>query len=518
MARNKRKNKYVNVYDKKQYNQDEKKFSKSLKENNIDWSSFKRLMMHDLCINSDILNTGYIGTLTIDQVKKAMKYPHRNWRTILDISESLMHISPHYYRLNMTYSNMALFQWGVDIYDVKDRADTNTIKKSYLNLISKLEQMNLKDELHKILQVLPYQDIFCGLLIEKSGDFFIQQLSYKMCQIQQIQDGVYNFKIDLTQIDPTNLGAYPDYVQQAYLDFTKQKQERRQTHKHWWYLPPADKQICLKLNRQWTTPYPLLFSLVRDILDLDIYKKLKLQSARTDNYKAIMVKVPIDDKEINKPMLTPDVISMFAEINRESLNDDIGMIHTLGSEGKAISFKDSSNTRNNVADAVDEVYNSAGVSKELGNGSSSGTALMYSIENDSGVIYSLYRQIERWVNRFIKIRKYNKPTFKFSFYILDSTVFNRDNVTKRYKDVCTLGVTVVDKLLASLDMTPSKVMGSFILHNDIFDYQNNFKPLTSAYQTSQSDNSAGRPTNADNGEPLDTAGEQTANNDSNAKR
>ena len=137
---------------------------------------------------------------------------------------------------------------------------------------------------------------------------------------------------------------------------------------------------------------------------------------------------------------------------------------------------------------------------------------------DSGVIYSLYRQIERWVNRFIKIRKYNKPTFKFSFYILDSTVFNRDNVTKRYKDVCTLGVTVVDKLLASLDMTPSKVMGSFILHNDIFDYQNNFKPLTSAYQTSQSDNSAGRPTNADNGEPLDTAGEQTANNDSNAKR
>ena len=34
----------------------------------------------------------------------------------------------------------------------------------------------------------------------------------------------------------------------------------------------------------------------KDILDLDIYKKLKLQSARTDNYKAIAVEVPIDER------------------------------------------------------------------------------------------------------------------------------------------------------------------------------------------------------------------------------
>ena len=77
-------------------------------------------------------------------------------------------------------------------------------------------------------------------------------------------------------------------------------------------------------------------------------------------------------------------------------------------------FKDSTNTRNNVSDAIDELYNSSGITKELYNGSSSATALGYSVENDSGFIFGLYRQFERWTNRFIKIRKYNNVVAKKS--------------------------------------------------------------------------------------------------------
>jgi hypothetical protein len=183
-------------------------------------------------------------------------------------------------------------------------------------------------------------------------------------------------------------------------------------------VPPADKQICLKLNNQWVYPYPILIGLIRDVMDLDVYKKLKLQSARTDNYKAIMMEVPIDKSTVDKPLLTSNTLAAFAEINRENMSNDIGLIYTLGSSGEPISFKDSNNTRNNVSDANDEIYNSSGVSKELYNGSSSGTALTYSIENDSGYIYRLYRQFERWVNRYIKTKKYNKATFKFHFYAI----------------------------------------------------------------------------------------------------
>lgn len=514
MGKKKNKSKTV-VYTKEDYKNDKSKFEKSIENGKIDWSNFSRLMTYDLCTRTSVIDNGCIGDVDLKDVDFALKHPKQGWKILLRISEQLMRVSPHYYRMNNLYSNMALFCWWVDLYDVKENANTNNIKKKYSELVAKLEDMSLKHEFSKIMKVIPYQDIYCGLVFENSSDFFFQQIDYKICELYQIQDGLYNFRINLNSIDAKYLKSYPDYVQQAWLDLRDGKLNSNIEGK--WYTPPADKQICLKLNSQWEFPYPILISLVKDILDLNIYKKLKLQSARTDNYKAIAVEVPIDENTVDKPLLTPDTLSIFADMNRESMSDDIGLLHTLGSHATPISFKDSSNTRNNVGDSIDEVYNSSGISKELFNGSSSGTAVTFSIENDSGFIYGLYRQFERWINRWIKIRKYNKSSFKFLFYLLDVTIFNRDNISKRYKEACSLGASVVDKWLATLDLTPSRTLGSFVLHKDIFDFQNNFVPLSSAFNSSI-DNEAGRPTNKSKGKTLDKAGEKTEDLDSNIDR
>jgi len=508
----------ANIYPKPAFDNDEANFKKAIdNKTDMDWKGFSRLVAHDLCTNSQIIETGYIGDIKLSDAQLALKHPKQGWKILLNVSEQLMRCSPHYFRLNSLYSNMALFCWWVDLYGVKENANVSTIKKSYSTLTEKLEAMNLKHEFGKIMKVLPYQDIFCGVAVEGQTDYFIQQIDFRICKLYKVQDGLYNFKINLSAINPQKINAYPMYIRQAYNDFSEGKITN-------WYEPPADLQICIKLNSQWTYPYPLLIGLVRDILDLDIYKKLKLQSARTDNYKAIMVKVPIDENTIDKPLLTPETLGVFAEINRESMTDDIGLIYNLGSDGEAISFKESSNTRNNVADSVGDIYDSAGVSKELFNGSSSGTAVKLSVENDNGIVYGVYRQFERWVNRYIKLRKYNKSTYKFLFYLLDVTIFNRDDVSKRYKEACSLGVSVIDKWLASLDMTPSRTMGSFILHKDIFDFYNNFVPLTSSFNAANTGNSSngevgqGRPTAESQGKQLTDGGEQTKDSDANANR
>lgn len=506
---------YVPVYSKDDKEKDERKFSKSERDGKIDWSSFQRLMLHDICCNTNIIESGYLDNISLDDIDCAFQNPRRGWRMLLAASNKLMHISPHYYRLNKLYGNMALFCWGIDLYDVKDNANISVLKKTYGNLAAKLESMNLKHEFSKIMGILPYQDVYCGLIVESQNDFFIQKIDFRICKLYEVQDGLFNFIINLSSISPLKLGAYPDYVQQAWMDYKDGKLASN------WYYPPADKQICIKLNYQWNYPYPFLISLVKDLLDLDVYKKLKLQSARTDNYKAILMKVPIDEKYVDKPLLTPKTLATFAEINNESTTDDIGFLYTLGTEGKAISFKDSSNTRNNVSDAIDEVYNSSGVTEELFNGSSSGTAVTFSVENDSAFVYTAYRQFERWVNRFIKLRKYNKSTFKFSFYLLDITIFNRDNVTKRYKEAISFGATVIDKYLASIDMSPSRILGSFRTHQDIYNFGENFIPLQTSYtssSTTPSEDSAGRPKNSDKGELLDVAGEQTEDSDANKNR
>lgn len=504
---------YVELYNEDDYRADDAAFDESMKTGKVDFSNFRRVMLRDLINNTELIETGYLGPVKLEDVQKAMEHPRAMWRTLMRASQYLMQVSPHYYRMNSLFANMALFCWWIDLYDVKDKANVDTIKKQYATLAARLENMHLKHEFTKIMRVLPYQDIFCGLVIESSTDFFIQKLDFRTCRLYQVQDGLYNFEIDLAAIKGKELNAYPDYVQDAYVKYLKGEVSSQ------WYLPPADKQICIKMNSQWTYPYPMLIGLIKDILNLDTFKKLKLQSARTDNYKAILVEVPIDETTVDKPLLSPDVLSIFAEINRESLSNDIGMIHTLGSPGQAISFKDSANTRNNVSDAVDELYNDSGISKELFNGSSSATAVTFSVENDSGFVYDVYRQFERWVNRYIKLRKFNKPQFKFYFYLLDITVFNRDTVSKRYKESASMGVGI-DRWLASLDMTPSRTLGSYIMSRDVFDFHNNLIPLQSAYNSASAvqiaeEDKGGRPTAEDTGEILSDEGEQTRDNEKN---
>lgn len=509
----KKKNKeYVNIYPNDVYKYDESNFDKSMNnKSSIDWSGFSRLMIRDLCINSKIIDTGYIGDIKLEDVQFALKNPRHGWKILMSASDELMRCSPHYYRLNTYYSNMALFCWWVDLFGVKDNAIKSVIKKNYSNLIDELESMNIKHEFSKIMKILPYQDIYCGVIVKGQNDFFIQQVDFRICKLYEVQDGMYNFIIDLSKINPIKINAYPIYIREAYTDFSNGNSEK-------WYEPPADLQICIKLNTQWLYPFPFLIGLVRDILDLDIYKKLKLQSARTDNYKAIMSKIPIDENTVDKPLITPDTLSVFAEINRESMTEDIGLLYSLGSDGTAISFKESSNTRNNVSDCVNDLYDSSGSSKELFNGSASSTAITLSTENDSGVVYGIYRQFERWVNRYIKLRKYNKINYKFHFYLLDITIFNRDNVSKRYKEAVSMGVTVIDKWLASLDITPSRVLGSYILHNDIFDFNNNFIPLQTSYNSSSGEIGQGRTSNEEKGELLSKSGEQTKDSDANKNR
>ena len=510
---NKSKTTDVSIYTETDYKNDQNSFEESIKDGKLDLSAFQRLLTSDICKYTNVIKTGCIGDVSLHDIEEALKHPEQGWRILLRASQRLMLCSPYYFRMNNLYSNMALFNWWLDLYDVKENAKIDNMKKTYSALAAKLENMNLKHEFSKIMKVIPYQDIYCGLVFENQSDFFFQQIDYRICEIYQVQDGLYNFRMDLSKIKGEEINGYPDYVKQALVDLNDSNVNPNIRNQ--WYTPPADKQICLKLNSQWTFPYPILIGLIKDIFDLDVYKKLKLQSARTDNYKAIAVEVPIDESTVDKPLLTPDTLGIFAEINRESMTDDIGLIHTLGSGATPISFKDSNNTRNNVSDALDELYSASGQTREYFNGSSSATAVSYSVENDAGFIYGLYRQFERWINRFIKIRKYNKTNFKFLFYLLDITIFNKKDVIAMYKDSIAMGSTVIDKYMASLGMTPSRQLGSYVVHENIFDFRNHFIPLQTSYNSSIENNEGGRPTAESKGETLSKEGEKTKDLDSN---
>ena len=93
-----------------------------MKTGKLDLTNFHRLMTRDLCINTNIIETGCIGDISLSDIEVALRHPERCWKILLRLSEELMRISPHYYRMNSLYSNMPLFCWWIDLYDVKENA------------------------------------------------------------------------------------------------------------------------------------------------------------------------------------------------------------------------------------------------------------------------------------------------------------------------------------------------------------------------------------------------------------
>lgn len=481
----------------------------------LDWSAFRRAMIHELVTRIDRYPKSSFGHYSVEQMKKAIKHPAKHGKILIDISREMMNI-PIYKRIVEYFANMGLFNYNIDVYDINEeylRKNDNIVKfrNSYSTVCSEFEKINIKHEMSKIMKTILVEDVFYGLIFENNSDFFILKLDPRFCRIEQIQDGIYNFAINMSTIDPLSISSFPDYFQQAYIDYYKELAPK----KHW-YVPPADKQICIKFDE--TVPYirPFLIGLMEDLLDLDVYKKLKLQKARVDNYKALVFEIPIDEDTVDKPLLTDETLEAFAAMNRENLPEDVGMIYSPG-EAQAVSFKDNANTTNNLSDAVNNLYDNAGISKEMFNGGSSGTAFKLSIENDAAYIYRVYRQVERYFNRFIKLKKYNKPHYKFAIRIQDSTVFTRQEYADALLKASQNGLPYKIDYAISLGKTPSKVMGSLFLENEVFCLQDKLIPLSTSY-TMTGTEEGGRPTNESKGEDLSIEGEKTADTDANLNR
>lgn len=483
----------------------------------LNLSTFKRLMIHDLSTSTDVLRSRKIGPHTLENINNALQNPSNNSNVLIDVSRYLMNVSQFYMRLVNYFAKMGLFNYTIDTYDVRSwelnsEEKLNKLRDSYMNVCSEFEKMGFKHEMSKIMSVLLVDDVFYGLIFEDTTDFFILRLNPSICKVKQVQDGIYNYKIRLDGINPLEIASYPDYVQKAYLDY-----RNHENYFDGWFIPPADRQVCFKLNETTLYPIPLLLGLAPDILDLDVYKKLKLQKARVDNYKAIVIEIPIDDDAVDKPLLTDETLAVFAEMNKANMPDDIGLIHAPG-KAEAVSFKDNSNSTNNLSDAVTNLYDNAGVSSEMFNGGSSGTAFKLSLENDAAFIYAFYRQCERYFTRFIKLRKFNKPAYKFALRIQDSTVFNRYDVADALLKASQNGLAFKLDYGVALGKSPSRQLGAMFLENHVLKLHEEFIPLQTSYTATGDGNSTGRPTNESKGLDLSEEGEATQDSDANQNR
>lgn len=438
------------------------------------------------------------GTALLSQYKKQdiiqyIQTPAKSEKILRQISNLLYNLSPHYKRLLNYFSNMARYDYVVDLCkkSVLEKEKSN-ILKDYVGICDYINTMNIKHEFSKITKVIFREDIFYGYEYQEENSYTIQRLDPDFCRISGQADGVYTFEFDFSFFRGRNkklLNNYAPEFREKYEIFENDSKKR-------WQELSEDRSICIKLNEDLVYPIPFFVGVFADVLDIQDYKVLKKSREELQNYVILVATIPRNEKsdKANDFLLTLDTAIEFGNKAMNSLPDQVGFILSPYQKVEPIYFNKTQVEENSVAQAESAFWNATGVNNIFNAQRINEEVVRKAVVSDETIIFSLYRQYERWVNR--KLKLHNKGSYKIK--ILNTTEFNYREVYKQYKEAASYGVPIKRELTASLGVTPSEMIYSLHLENEILDLAEKFEPLLSSNTLSPDKKDRGRPTKQDN--------------------
>ena len=230
------------------------------------------------------------------------------------------------------------------------------------------------------------------------------------------------------------------------------------------------------------------------------------------NYQLLSLELQTNNKSDKENAFTvsPDLAMSFYNMIESSLPAGVGSFLSIV-PAKPIKFDKRTGEADQVANSTSAVYNSLGISPVLFSGASNAGGLKYSLRVDEGLVFNVYRQIERWLNRKLKLLDH-----RFHVKLLDITSFNRSDVQDELLKMAQMSIPVKSHLAASTGLSPLDMMTSSFLEQSILEVDDKWKPLASSHTQTASTNEAGRTEKEDT--ELSDKGEETRDLGSNDNR
>lgn len=483
----------------------------------IDFAQISGMIIKDL--NDTSGGQQLTRTYTATDVARFLQNPNRYAKELGAMSTALYNASPHYRRLVNYYANMATLDYIIEPVglDLTKSLNEKSFRTGYQRANDLAELMNIKHEFRKVMKGAWIRDTFYGYEFMEKDSYFIKELPFEFCQISSIEDGVYNLGFNFQYFDrnPAQLEMYPKEFSSMYNKFKSGSEGQ-------WQELDTTKTIVIKINEDIYNDMPPFIGIFKSIYDIENYKALKMASETMSNYKFVVQRIPIRDKsERNNDFLIDlNNVTMFHNKTSATLPDGIGLI-TTPFEVDTINFAKDKTESDNVQEAERQFYTSAGTSSLLFNGDKASNAnLSKSVTVDEAEVFSVLRQLERFVNR--KMKREVKGTFRYRLKILDVTFDNREKVIDQYLKSAQYGMPVKMMLGASLGLSSSAMVNMAYLENTVLDLTNMLIPLSSSHtqtgdeEGSGSTNEGGRPTS--NEDELSEKGEEQQNRGDNDNR
>lgn len=439
---------------------------------------------------------------TDDEIKKFLNDPRGHEKELRSLSRQLENTSQIYQRIVGYLPSLAVV--NPIIIPTLQAEDNAKLNKQYKDAMIYLSTLNLQKQLIKVYRTVFREDVFYGLEFETDNEYHIKQLDPDYCRINGVVGGSFTFEMDMNyflqqknqDVNITLLEEYDQYCGNKGF-FTRAFNKSRTNYLKRWVEIPAEYSICIKLKEELDYCYPPYASVYNSIKNIEDYKALNKIAEEQANYKIIGFKIPtfggsnLKGNQQDAFSIKLSTAQTFNELAREAIAESIGIFYSP-MDWDSISFNEgTTNGRNTVKEATDQLYDSLGISRLVFN-SDNATTLQYSIKCDESVLFALNRQIETWITRKFYYKFSNK--WNFVCQIPDLTIYNRKEMMESYISASQSGYPTVIHACASMGIPQQNIAMLSKVQNDIMKIHDNFLPLATSYTQSSGDSKAGRPT------------------------
>ena len=424
-------------------------------------------------------------------VRNALKDPVKNVDTLQEVSTLLRYTNGIYqnilrYGSNILTNDYMIAPKSIDKIKTKKKAE-----KSFMEAANYLKKFAIKKTCPWIYWRTIEQGELYTYKIEHENVFVIQEIPNWMCRIVGNYNGIFKYAINLQKLNDKTYLNMPDEIQKAYIKFKKDKKFKESLIEKCFYI--VEGGVAFSLDQSSLKGVPIYANIFDDLMELEDMKDLKSENAIIESIKLIHQKIPFD-KDTKKPAISVKEASAYHYSTKEHLPKGTS-ITTNPLDLQAITLSDNGNKLSNrVDEATDTAFSTAGINKELFNGSkNSNEAIAMGIIIDSLLPFELQRMVQGWLNYELNL---NKSTSNWEVIFVGTTQVNQDNKIKTARENAISGMLRTPWIAAS-GFEPSQYDNLNKLE-DILGIAETMIPQQTAHTISSSD--TGRPSKEDTGE------------------
>ena len=426
-------------------------------------------------LNNAVLDLG-------DTRRVAPLIPYHDKRLLLNSIikndyKRLREFSNFFYKTNGIYSKLCqyvAFMYRYDWYLVPEVLDNNVaedkILKDFSKMLNYLDNSYIKKICGEMALKVLINGCYYGYLVPSKNSILIQELPVDYCRttysIRNMPVVEFNMKYFDEHFKDSNyrmriLNLFPEEFKKGYALYKRGKllADHNGDGNGWYVLEPG---AAFKFNLN-NNDAPVFIDIIPLLLDLDAAQDLDRRKQMQQLLKIIIQKLPMDKngelvfdvdeaRDIHNNAVAMlqraigvDVLTTFADVESIDMSD-----------------KNTTTTKDDLEKVERAVYNSAGISKNVFN-TTGNLALEKSILEDESSVRNLLLQFIVFFDNIIQKINTNKKKYAFRFYMLETTQYNYQALSKMYKEQAQMGHS---KILPQIALGHSQ---SFILNTAYFE-------------------------------------------------